>query len=99
MARCLCIARTQNQAAAILGMLRQCKISGAIVPTPQRFIDGKTCSYSVCLLYTSTAERVTDTSSLEHTVLPEGEKARYIRVQIGKQGFASIFEIEVYGRE
>ena len=47
----------------------------------------------------STAERVTDTSSLEHTVLPEGEKARYIRVQIGKQGFASIFEIEVYGRE
>lgn len=27
------------------------------------------------------------------------EKARYIRVQIGKQGFASIFEIEVYGRE
>lgn len=25
----------------------------------------------------STAERVTDTSSLEHTVLPEGEKARY----------------------
>ena len=47
----------------------------------------------------STAERVTDTSSLEHTVLPEGEKARYIRVQIGKQGFASIFEIEVYGWE
>lgn len=47
----------------------------------------------------STAEHVTDTSSLEPTVLPEGEKARYIRVQIGKQGFASIFEIEVYGRE
>ena len=47
----------------------------------------------------NTAERVTDTSSLEHTVFPEGEKARYIRVQIGKQGFASIFEIEVYGRE
>lgn len=47
----------------------------------------------------NTAERVTDTSSLEHTVFPEGEKARYIRVQIGKQGFVSIFEIEVYGRE
>ena len=45
--KCLCIARTQNQAAAILGMLRQGKITGTIVPTPQRFIKDKTCSYSV----------------------------------------------------
>ncbi len=47
MTRCLCIARTQNQAAAILGMLRRSKINGTIVPTPQRLIEGKTCSYSV----------------------------------------------------
>lgn len=50
MAKCLCIAQTQNQAAAIVGMLLQNDINGAIVPTPQRFIKasrGKTCSYSV----------------------------------------------------
>lgn len=47
MMKCLCIAQTQNQAAAILEMLRQSKISGTIVPTPRRFVVGKTCSYSV----------------------------------------------------
>ncbi len=48
--RCLCIAQTQNQAAAVLGLLRQNQINGSMVPTPRRFIDasrGKTCSYSV----------------------------------------------------
>ena len=32
--KCLCIAQTQ-------------KINGTIVPTPQRFVEGRTCSYSV----------------------------------------------------
>ena len=45
--KCLCIAQTQNQAAAILEMFRQGKINGTIVPTPQRFVEGRTCSYSV----------------------------------------------------
>lgn len=47
MKKCLCIAQSQNQAAAILGMLREAGINAAIVSTPRRFVNGKTCSYSV----------------------------------------------------
>lgn len=79
------IYRQKRTAVLILRVLHGGELSGELLLSARR-------AYS-------TAERVTDTSSLEHTVLPEGEKARYIRVQIGKQGFASIFEIEVYGRE
>ena len=78
------IYRQKRTAVLILRVLHGGELSGELLLSARR-------AYS-------TAERVTDTSSLEHTVLPEGEKARYIRVQIGKQGFASIFEIEVYGR-
>lgn len=79
------IYRQKRTAVLLLRVLHGGELSGELLLSARR-------AYS-------TAERVTDTSSLEHTVLPEGEKARYIRVQIGKQGFASIFEIEVYGRE
>lgn len=79
------IYRQKRTAVLILRVLHGGELSGELLLSARR-------AYS-------TAERVTDTSSLEHTVLPEGEKARYIRVQIGKQGFASIFEIDVYGRE
>lgn len=47
MSGCLCIAGSQNQAAAIVAMLRRAGIKSGIVPTPRRFAEDEGCSYSV----------------------------------------------------
>ena len=57
------IYRQKRTAVLILRVLHGGELSGELLLSARR-------AYS-------TAERVTDTSSLEHTVLPEGEKARY----------------------
>ncbi len=47
MSGCLCIAGSQNQASAIVSMLRRAGVRSEIVPTPRRLAEGEGCSYSV----------------------------------------------------